>query len=35
VADFKTENAKTLRTAELDKCNAGLAPKTSVATAAH
>ncbi len=33
VADFKTDNARTLKTAELDKCNAGLAPKTSVATA--
>ena len=33
VADFKTSNAKTLRTADLDKCNAGLAPKTSVAAA--
>jgi hypothetical protein len=33
VADFKTSTAKTLKSAELDKCNAGLAPKTSVATA--
>lgn len=33
VADFKTSTAKTLKTAELDKCNAGLAPKTSVAAA--
>jgi hypothetical protein len=35
VADFKTSTAKTLQTADLDKCNTGLAPKTSVATAAH
>jgi len=33
VADFKTDHAVTLKAAELDKCNAGLAPKTSVATA--
>ena len=33
VADFKTSNTRTLKSAELDKCNAGLAPKTSVATA--
>lgn len=33
VSDFKTSTAKTLQTADLDKCNAGLAPKTSVATA--
>jgi hypothetical protein len=32
VADFKASN-HTLKTAELDKCNAGLAPKTSIATA--
>ncbi len=32
VADFKA-SSHTLRPAELDKCNAGLAPKTSVATA--
>ena len=32
VADFKT-STHTLRTAEIDKCNTGLAPKTSVATA--
>lgn len=34
VADFKASN-HTLKTTELDKCNAGLAPTTSVATAAH
>jgi hypothetical protein len=34
VADFKASApGHTLRTAELDKCNAGLAPKTSVAAA--
>jgi hypothetical protein len=33
VADFKTSTTRTLRTVELDKCNSGLAPKTSVATA--
>jgi hypothetical protein len=33
VSDFKTSTAKTLKTVELDKCNAGLAPKTSVAAA--
>jgi hypothetical protein len=33
VADFKTSDTHTLKTADLDKCNAGLAPKTSVATA--
>jgi hypothetical protein len=32
VADFKA-STHTLQTAELDKCNAGLAPKTSVAAA--
>jgi hypothetical protein len=32
-ADFTTSTAKTLKSAELDKCNAGLAPKTSVAAA--
>jgi len=32
VADFKTDT-HALRTADLDKCNAGLAPKTSVAAA--
>src|ERR1700733_5891133 len=32
VSDFKA-STHTLKTAELDKCNAGLAPKTAVATA--
>jgi hypothetical protein len=35
VADSKTSTGRVLKTAELDQCNAGLAPKTSVATAAH
>lgn len=33
VSDFKTTSARTLETKDLDQCNAGLAPKTSVATA--
>jgi len=33
VADFKTSTARALQTAELDKCNTGVAPKTSVANA--
>ena len=33
VADFKTSRPQALRGADLDKCNAGLAPKTSVAAA--
>jgi hypothetical protein len=31
VADFKTTTQRALKTADLDKCNAGLGPKTSVA----
>lgn len=33
VAEFKTSTAKSLQAADLDKCNAGLAPKTSIANA--
>ena len=33
VAEFKTSAGETLKPADLDKCNAGLAPKTSVAAA--
>jgi curli biogenesis system outer membrane secretion channel CsgG len=33
VSDFKTSTDRTLQTKDLDQCNAGLAPKTSVATA--
>jgi len=32
VSEFKTSTDKTLQAKELDQCNAGLAPKTSVAT---
>src|SRR6185437_7373432 len=33
VCEFKTTTARTLEVKDLDQCNAGLAPKTSVATA--